>query len=100
MRLSIDVGQIRKDFPILSRTVRDGRPLVYLDSANTSQKPLQVIDAIEEFYSRYNANIHRATHQLGEEATEAYEGARIKVAGFIGTPDESEVIFTKNISEG
>ena len=98
--MSIDVGQIRKDFPILTRTVRDGRPLVYLDSANTSQKPLQVIDAIEEFYSRHNANIHRATHQLGEEATEAYEGARLKVAGFIGTPDESEVVFTKNISEG
>ena len=98
--MSIDVGQIRKDFPILSRTVREGRPLVYLDSANTSQKPLQVIDAIEEFYSRHNANIHRATHQLGEEATEAYEGARIKVAGFIGAADESEVIFTKNISEG
>jgi cysteine desulfurase / selenocysteine lyase len=98
--VSIDVGQIRKDFPILTRNVRDGRPLVYLDSANTSQKPLQVIDAIEEFYSRHNANIHRATHQLGEEATEAYEGARIKVAGFIGAPDESEVVFTKNISEG
>jgi cysteine desulfurase / selenocysteine lyase len=98
--VSIDVGQIRKDFPILTRTVRDGRPLVYLDSANTSQKPLQVIDAIEEFYSRHNSNIHRATHQLGEEATEAYEGARVKVAGFLGTSDESEVIFTKNISEG
>jgi cysteine desulfurase/selenocysteine lyase len=98
--VSIDVGQIRKDFPILTRTVREGRPLVYLDSANTSQKPLQVIDAIEEFYSRHNANIHRATHQLGEEATEAYEGARIKVAGFIGAADESEVVFTKNISEG
>lgn len=98
--MSIDVGQIRKDFPILTRSVRDGRPLVYLDSANTSQKPLQVIDAMEEYYSRHNANIHRATHQLGEEATEAYEGARLKVAEFIGTPDESEVIFTKNISEG
>jgi cysteine desulfurase/selenocysteine lyase len=98
--VSIDVGQVRKDFPILTRSVRDGRPLVYLDSANTSQKPLQVIDAIEEFYSRHNANIHRATHQLGEEATEAYEGARIKAAGFIGAADESEVVFTKNISEG
>jgi cysteine desulfurase / selenocysteine lyase len=97
--VSIDVGQIRKDFPILSRTVREGRPLVYLDSANTSQKPLQVIDAIEEFYSRHNANIHRATHQLGEEATEAYEGARIKVARFIGAPDRDEVVFTKNASE-
>jgi cysteine desulfurase/selenocysteine lyase len=96
----IDVGLVRKDFPILARNVRDGRPLVYLDSANTSQKPLQVIDAIEEFYSRHNANIHRATHQLGEEATEAYEGARLKVAGFIGAADESEVVFTKNISEG
>ncbi|MFB9833759.1 cysteine desulfurase [Actinoallomurus acaciae] len=100
MGVSIDVGQIRKDFPILTRSVRDGRPLVYLDSANTSQKPLQVIDAIEEFYSRHNANIHRATHQLGEEATEEYEGARLKVAGFIGAADESEVVFTKNISEG
>ncbi len=98
--MSIDIGQIRKDFPILARTVRDGRPLVYLDSANTSQKPMQVIDAIEDYYARHNANIHRATHQLGEEATEAYEGARIKVAEFIGTTDESEVIFTKNISEG
>ncbi|WP_442875580.1 cysteine desulfurase [Actinoallomurus sp. NBC_01490] len=96
----IDVGRVRKDFPILTRSVRDGRPLVYLDSANTSQKPLQVIDAIEEYYSRHNANIHRATHQLGEEATEAYEGARLKVAGFIGVADESEVVFTKNISEG
>jgi cysteine desulfurase / selenocysteine lyase len=98
--MSIDVDRIRKDFPILTRTVRDGRPLVYLDSANTSQKPQQVIDAIDDYYARHNANIHRATHQLGEEATEAYEGARIKVAGFIGAHDESEVVFTKNISEG
>jgi cysteine desulfurase/selenocysteine lyase len=98
--MSIDVARIRKDFPILTRTVRDGRPLVYLDSANTSQKPQQVIDAIDDYYSRHNANIHRATHQLGEEATEAYEGARIKASGFIGARDESEVVFTKNISEG
>ncbi len=98
--MSFDVDRIRKDFPILARTVREDRPLIYLDSANTSQKPQQVIDAIDDYYSRHNANIHRATHQLGEEATEAYEGARIKVAGFIGTRDESEVIFTKNISEG
>jgi cysteine desulfurase/selenocysteine lyase len=98
--MSIDVARIRKDFPILTRTVRDGRPLVYLDSANTSQKPQQVIDAIDDYYARHNANIHRATHQLGEEATEAYEGARIKVSGFIGAHDESEVVFTKNISEG
>ncbi|HEU5159187.1 MAG TPA: cysteine desulfurase [Streptosporangiaceae bacterium] len=95
-----DVARIRKDFPILTRSVRDGRSLVYLDSANTSQKPQQVIDAIDDYYARHNANIHRATHQLGEEATEAYEGARIKVAGFIGARDESEIVFTKNISEG
>jgi cysteine desulfurase/selenocysteine lyase len=98
--MSFDADRVRKDFPILTRTVRDGRPLVYLDSANTSQKPQQVIDAIDDYYARHNANIHRATHQLGEEATEAYEGARIKAAGLIGARDESEVVFTKNISEG
>jgi cysteine desulfurase/selenocysteine lyase len=98
--MTLDVATIRKDFPILDRTVRDGQPLVYLDSANTSQKPRQVIDAMTDFYERHNANIHRASHQLGEEATEAYEGARIKVAEFIGAQDETEVVFTKNISEG
>ncbi len=98
--MTFEVARVRKDFPILERTVRGGRPLVYLDSANTSQKPRQVIDAMTEFFERHNANIHRATHELGEEATEAYEGARIKAARFIGAADESEVIFTKNISEG
>ncbi len=98
--MSFEVARVRKDFPILDRTVRGGRPLVYLDSANTSQKPRQVIDALDDFYARHNANIHRATHELGEEATEAYEGARIKVARFIGTADETEVVFTKNVSEG
>ncbi len=97
--MTLDVGRIRKDFPILDRRVRGGRPLIYLDSANTSQKPRQVIDAISGFYERHNANIHRATHELGEEATAAYEGARIKVAGFVGARDESEIIFTKNVSE-
>jgi cysteine desulfurase / selenocysteine lyase len=96
---ALDVERIRKDFPILDRTVRGGRPLVYLDSANTSQKPRQVIDVLDDFYARHNANIHRATHELGEEATEAYEGARIKVARFIGAADETEVVFTKNVSE-
>jgi len=95
----MDVARIRKDFPILERTVRGSRPLVYLDSANTSQKPRQVIDAMTGFYERHNANIHRANHELGEEATEAYEGARMKVAAFIGAADETEVVFTKNISE-
>ena len=98
--MTLDVPRIRKDFPILDRTVRDGRPLAYLDSANTSQKPRQVIDAITDFYERHNANIHRASHQLGEEATAAYEGARIKAARFIGAADEAEVVFTKNVSEG
>jgi cysteine desulfurase/selenocysteine lyase len=97
--MTLDVARIRKDFPILDRQVRGGQPLIYLDSANTSQKPRQVIDAISDFYERHNANIHRATHELSEEATAAYEGARIKAAGFIGARDESEVVFTKNISE-
>ncbi|MBO0829856.1 MAG: aminotransferase class V-fold PLP-dependent enzyme, partial [Streptosporangiales bacterium] len=94
-----DVDTVRKDFPILERTVHDGRRLVYLDSANTSQKPRTVLDAMEEFLSRHNANIHRASHALGEEATEAYEAARLKVARFVGSADETEIVFTKNISE-
>ena len=97
--MTLDVARIRKDFPILERTVRDGQPLVYLDSANTSQKPRQVLDALADFYERHNANIHRATHQLGEEATHAYEGARATVAGFIGAAEPAEVVFTKNVSE-
>jgi cysteine desulfurase/selenocysteine lyase len=97
--MTLDVARIRKDFPILERTVRDGQPLIYLDSANTSQKPRQVLDAMSEFYERHNANIHRATHQLGEEATQAYEGARAKVVPFIGATDLAEVVFTKNVSE-
>jgi cysteine desulfurase/selenocysteine lyase len=94
-----DVEAVRKDFPILDRTVHDGVPLVYLDSANTSQKPRQVIDVLAEFYERHNSNIHRATHALGEEATEAYEDARLKVAAFINAPSADDVIFTKNSTE-
>jgi cysteine desulfurase/selenocysteine lyase len=94
-----DVDLVRKDFPILERRVHDGVPLVYLDSANTSQKPRQVLDALTEFYEQHNSNIHRATHALGEEATEAYEGARMKVAAFIGAASPDEVVFTKNSSE-
>ena len=97
--MTLDVARIRKDFPILERQVRDGQPLVYLDSANTSQKPRQVLDALADFYERHNANIHRATHQLGEEATQAYEGARVTAAGFIGAAEPAEVVFTKNVSE-
>ena len=94
-----DVDLVRKDFPILDRRVHDGLPLVYLDSANTSQKPRQVLDAIAEHYERHNANIHRAQHVLAEEATAAYERGRDKVAGLISAPSRDEVIFTKNASE-
>jgi len=97
--MTLDVARIRKDFPILERTVRDGQPLVYLDSANTSQKPRQVLDVLAEFYERHNANIHRATHQLGEEATAAYEGARATVADHIGAADRREVVFVRNATE-
>ena len=90
---------IRKDFPILSRTLAGGQPLVYLDSANTSQKPQVVIDTMVDHLERHNANIARAMHQLGAEATEAFEGGRDKVAAFIGAPSRDEVIFTKNASE-
>ena len=93
-----DVERVRKDFPILERTVH-GRPLVYLDSANTSQKPRQVIDAMVDFYEGHNANIHRAVHTLGEEATEAYEEARSALAGFIGAPDPSCVVFNRGTTE-
>ena len=97
--MTYDVELVRKDFPILERRVHDGLPLVYLDSANTSQKPRQVLDALTEHYERHNANIHRAQHVLAEEATAAYEGGRDKVAGLIHAPSRDEVIFTKNASE-
>jgi len=94
-----DVEAVRKDFPILSRTLAGDRPLVYLDSANTSQKPRQVVEAIERHYLEHNANVARAMHQLGAEASEAFELGRDKVASFIGAPRRDEVIFTKNASE-
>jgi cysteine desulfurase / selenocysteine lyase len=95
-----DLEVIRKDFPILSRTLSGGQPLVYLDSANTSQKPQVVIDTMVDHLERHNANIARAMHQLGAESTEAFENARDKVAAFINAPSRDEVIFTKNVSEG
>ena len=95
----LDVERVRKDFPILERRLAGDRPLVYLDSANTSQKPRQVLDVLVEHYERHNANVARAVHQLGEEATAAYENARSKVAGFINAPARAEVVFTKNASE-
>ena len=90
---------VRKDFPILGRTLEGGRPLVYLDSANTSQKPQVVIDTMVDHLEKHNANIARAMHQLGAESTAAFEEARDKVAAFLGAPDRDEVIFTKNASE-
>src|SRR5207245_6045498 len=80
----LDVGKLRADFPILSRTVREDRPLVYLDSGATSQRPRQVLDAERAFLEQHNAAVHRGAHQLAEEATDAYESARARIAGFVG----------------
>lgn len=96
--MNFDVANIRADFPIFERTV-GSKPLVYLDSANTSQKPRQVVDAIAEHYLRHNANVARAMHMLGGEATAAFEGARAKVANFIGAARPEEIVFNKNASE-
>ena len=93
-----DVEAIRADFPILDREV-GGRPLVYLDSANSSQKPKAVVDAVAEHYLAHNANVARAMHVLGAESTAAFEGAREKVARFINAARPEEVVFTKNASE-
>lgn len=97
--LSLDLEKIRSDFPILSREVRPGVPLIYLDSTATSQKPMQVIAAMDDYYSHYNANIHRGIHTLAEEATAAYESARERIASFIGAKDPAEVIYTRNTTE-
>ncbi|MDO5738658.1 MAG: SufS family cysteine desulfurase [Ornithinimicrobium sp.] len=94
-----ELAAVRADFPLLARTVRDGRPLVYLDSGATAQKPSVVLDAEREFYERHNAAVHRGAHQLAEEATEAFEGARETVARFLGA-SPGEVVFTKNGTEG
>ena len=93
-----DVAKVRADFPILTREI-DGHPLVYLDSANTSQKPRQVLEVLADHYEQHNANVARAVHTLGTEATEAYEEARAKLARFIGARSAGEVVFTKNSSE-
>ncbi len=95
---AFDVEAVRADFPILSRSV-GGQPLVYLDSANTSQKPQVVIDAIAEHYREHNANVARAMHTLGAEATVAYEGGRSRIADFVGAASAEEIVFTKNASE-
>jgi len=97
--LLTDLEVIRKDFPILERELANGQRLVYLDSANTSQKPQVVIDTMVDHLERHNANIARAMHQLGAESTEAFEAARDKVAAFLNAPFREEVIFTKNATE-
>jgi len=98
MAAPLDVSAIKKDFPILEREVHGGR-LVYLDSANTSQKPRAVLDAMGQYYEHSNANVHRGTYLIAEEATAALEGARAKVARFIGAGASREVVFTKNATE-
>ncbi len=94
----LDVAAVKADFPILDREVHGGR-LIYLDSANTSQKPRAVLDAMAHYYANSNANVHRGTYLIAEEATNALEGARAKVARFIGAPASREVVFTKNATE-
>ena len=93
-----DVEAVRRDFPILERTF-DGKPLVYLDSGATSQKPVQVIEAESNYYRLHNANAHRGIYALGEEATEAYEGARSRIARFFGVEDASRLVFTRGTTE-
>ena len=99
MAMSLNVQQIRKDFPILNREVRPGVRVVYLDSTATSQKPESVIEAMNAFYRRSNANIHRGVHTLAEEATMMYEQARVKIAKFINAPSAHQIIYTRNTTE-
>jgi cysteine desulfurase / selenocysteine lyase len=95
---ALDVARIRADFAILARQI-GGRPLVYLDSAATSQKPVQVLDAVDRYYRTSNANVHRGVHSLGNEATDVFEGARKRVAAFIGAADPGGVVFLRNTTE-
>ncbi len=95
----LDAKKIRADFPILDQEIYPGVPLVFLDSAASSQKPLPVIEAMDKYYRKYHANVHRGIHRLSEEATTAYEGARKKVAKFINAPDSAQVIYVRNATE-
>lgn len=100
LALPYDVEAVRADFPILQQEHHPGVPLVYLDNAATSQKPAQVIDAVDDYYRRYNANVHRGIHKLSEEATAAYEQARIKLRRFINAGNKREIIFVRGTTEG
>jgi len=93
-----DPYELRKDFPYLERKIR-GKPIIYLDNVATTHKPRYVMDAIREFYVKYNANIHRGAHLLGNEAINAYKHSREKVARFINTRDAKEIIFTSDTTE-
>jgi len=97
--MGLDITRIRADFPILNREARSGVPVVYLDSTATAQKPTAVIEAMDAFYRRSNANIHRGIHTLAEEATAMYEGAREKIARFVNAPSAKQVIYTRNTTE-
>jgi len=99
IKTDLDVEQIRLDFPILKREVHPGVSLIYLDSTATTQKPTQVIQAMDDYYRSYNSNVHRGVHTLAEEATAAYESARQRVANFIHAPSAREIIFTRNTTE-
>src|SRR5688572_29782513 len=96
---SFDVEEIRNDFPILTRTI-NGKPLVYLDNAASSQKPIQVLQSMDEYYKNSHANVHRGVHQLSQEATDLFEKARHTIASFIGSPSDDEIIFTRGTTEG
>ena len=96
---ALDVGRIREMFPLLRETV-GGMPLVYLDNAATTQKPQSVLDTLMRYYSAENANIHRGVYQLSQNATQAYEEARGKVAAFLNAAEPAEIIFTRNATEG
>ncbi len=97
--LSDQTAALRQDFPILTRVLPQGQPLVYLDNAASSQKPAAVLQAMETYYRRYNANVHRGVHTLSEEATAAFEGARSKVARFIHAPSPRQIVFTRGATE-
>ena len=95
VRPALDAAVLRRDFPILDQTV-NGRPLVYLDNAATTQKPTAVLDALQAYYRQDNANVHRGIHELSRRATEAYEGARTRIGRFVGASDPGEVIWTSD----
>ena len=97
--MSLNINEVRSQFPILQRETKKGVPLIYLDSTATSQKPVAVIEAMDDFYRRSNANIHRGVHTLAEESTAMYEEARARIAKFINAPSERQIIYTRNTTE-